>query len=239
MLLLSIETFINARLLSALVSKMELKDQVMKTGTTVVGVVCKDGIVIGADRRATLGGTFIAHKKMQKVVFLMPNVVVATAGNVSDIQLFLKITKAELKLKQLRSKIEPTVKQAANLLASLAYQSIRNFSPLMSIAAFLVGGKDSKGFWLYEVSPDGSVALHDDYVAVGSGMVMAYGVLESKYKQDINVEQGVKLVVDALNAAMQRDTPTGSGFDVVVITKDGAKKVLEGKAEIVLKEIKK
>jgi len=207
----------------------------VKTGTTVVGIVCKDGIVIGADRRATIGnGIFIAHKKFKKVFSLTDKIVVATAGNVSDIQLLLKLTNAELNLKKFRTRVEPTVKETANLFASLSYQNIRRMSPIIAITAFLVGGKDDKGFWLYDIEPDGGIAQHDDYVAVGSGMIMAYGVLENKYKRNMSIDDGVNLVVASLRAAMQRDTPTGSGIDVFVVDDKGAREVIKGEAEFVL-----
>jgi len=218
---------------------MELKDKILQTGTTVVGVIAKDAIVIGADKRATAGGLFIAHKRFDKVFLLTDKISVATAGNVSDIQLLLKVTQAELKLKKLRTRTEPTVKQAANLFATLTYENIRKFSPLIAITAFIIGGKDNRGYWLYEISPDGSVAEHKDFVAVGSGSILAYGVLESQYKKGLSKDEAVQLVIKALNAAMQRDTATGSGLDIVVIDAKGARKVLEEEAEMVLKEVKK
>jgi len=167
------------------------------------------------------------------------NITVATAGNVSDIQLILKITQAELKLKKLRSKIEPTVKEAANLFATLTYENIRKFSPLLSITAFVIGGKDNTGYKLYEISPDGSIAEHKDFVAVGSGSVIALGVLESQYKKDISKEEAIQLVIKAINAAMERDTATGSGIDIAVIDEKGAKKIIEEEVEMVLREVKK
>lgn len=218
---------------------MEIKDGFLHTGTTVVGVVAKNAVIIGADKRATAGGLFIAHKKFDKIFLITDNIAVATAGNVSDIQLILKITQAELKLKKLRSRIEPTVKQAANLFATLTYENIRKFSPLIAITAFVIGGKDHEGYWLYEISPDGSIAEHKDFIAVGSGSVLALGVLESQYKKDLSKEEAIQLVIKAINAAMERDTGTGSGIDIVVIDEKGARKVIEEEVEMVLKEVKK
>jgi len=214
---------------------MKELDRIVKSGTTTVGLVCKDGIVLAADKRATIGeGRFIAHKAMKKILKITDKIAVTTAGLVSDIQLLVKLTKAELSLKQLRTKAEPTVREAANLFAMLAYQNIRKLSPIIGVTEFLVAGIDNKGFWLFEVSPDGSVSEYKDFVSTGSGMVVAYGVLEDSYKKEMSVEEGIKLAVKALNAAMQRDTPTGSGIDVVVITKEGVKKVLEEEVKQVL-----
>ncbi|MEM2932603.1 MAG: proteasome subunit beta [Candidatus Pacearchaeota archaeon] len=217
----------------------ELKNKILQTGTTIIGVATKDAVVIGADKRVTYGGMFIAHKRFDKTFLITDKIAVATAGNVSDVQLLLKIVQAELKLKQLRTRAEPTVKQAANLLATLTYENIRKLSPLIAITAFLVGGRDNRGSWLYDIGVDGSVAEHKDFVSVGSGSVVAYGVLESGYSKDMTKDQAVQLVIKALNAAMQRDTATGSGLDIVVIDTKKAQKVLEEEIEMIAKEVKR
>ncbi len=218
---------------------MDLKEKVLQTGTTVIGVATKDAVIIGADKRVTYGGMFIAHKRFDKIFFITDKIAVATAGNVSDVQLLLKIVQAELKLKTLRTRVEPTVKQAANLFATLTYENIRKLSPLIAITAFVIGGKDSKGYWLYEIGVDGSIAEHKDFVSVGSGSVLAYGVLESSYRADMARDEAIQLVIKALNAAMQRDTATGSGLDIVVIDAKGARRVVEEEAEMIMKEVKR
>jgi len=213
----------------------ELKKSIVKTGTTTIGLVCKDGIVLAADKRATLGeGIFIGHKSVDKILPITDKISVTTAGSVSDVQLLIKLTRAEIRLKKLRTKMEPSVKETASLFGMLVYENIRKFSPILGVTAFLVGGVDDRGFWLYEVSPDGSNLEHKNFVSTGSGMVVAYGVLEDSYKEDMGIDDGVKLVVKALTAAMQRDTPTGSGIDVVVIDKNGTRKVVEEEVKQVL-----
>ena len=62
----------------------------MKTGTTTVGLVAKDCIVLAADKRAT-AGHFIAGKKVDKVLPVSDSMAVTTAGSVSDIQLLVKL----------------------------------------------------------------------------------------------------------------------------------------------------
>lgn len=215
----------------------EIKKNIARTGTTTIGLVCKEGVVLAADKRVTMGGEgalFIGHKKFDKILFITDNIAATTAGNVSDVQLIVKLTKAELKIKQLRTKIESGVRETANLFGMLTYENIRKFSPIIGISAFLVGGVDERGFWLFEVVPDGSVVEHKDYVSDGSGSVVAYGVLEDAYKESMNLDDAVKLAVRAVSAAMQRDTASGSGIDVIVIDKKGAKKFLEEEVKHVL-----
>lgn len=198
----------------------------IKKGTTTVGIVCKEGIVLAADKRATLGGMIVAHKTEVKIAQITDNIAITTAGVVSDIQLITKLVKAELNLKRIRTGKEPTVKETANLIASIVYQNIRKFSTIMGITGFLLGGKDNRGFHLYELGPDGSISKHDDFVTDGSGMMMAFGVLDTLYEKDLSLQEGIKLAVKVINAAMQRDTASGEGIDVFTITKEGVKKVL-------------
>lgn len=206
--------------------KTEVKDNVLKTGTTTIGLLCKDGVVLAADRRATMGN-IIADKRAQKIHQISDTLAMTIAGTVSDAQLLIKLIQSEIRLKHIRTRKEIVVKEVVNLSARLVYNNIRQMSMIPGITQFLIGGKDPQGFHLYDVFVDGSITECQDYVSSGSGSITAYGVLETLYKKDINVEEGIKLSVKALNAALQRDSASGSGYDVITITEKGFKKVLE------------
>ena len=205
----------------------------MKTGTTTIGIVCKDGIVLAADRRVTMG-YMIVGKKFEKIILLNNDIAITVAGTVSDVQLLSKIIKAQLSLDAIRRNKKPSVKEAANLLGGLVYNNIRKFSVIPGITGFLMGGRDERGYHLYIIEVDGSVMEYDDYFSDGSGSVFALGVLESSYNKEINLDEGIKLAIKALNAALQRDIASGSGYDIVTISKDGAKKVLEKELKLTL-----
>ena len=200
-----------------------MDDKQLNTGTTTVGIVCNDGLVLAADKRAT-SGYLIAYKKFEKVIKITDNIAVTVAGTVSDVQLLVKYLRAELKLKDIRTGKTSSVKEAANLLANFVYGNIRRMSMIMGVSHFVLGGKDNEGFHLYDISPDGSIALIDDYVSSGSGSVMAFGVLETLYKHGLTVDEGMKLAAKSVNAAVQRDIASGNGIDIFTITKDGVKK---------------
>ena len=208
----------------------------IKTGTTTLGIFCKDGIVLAADKRATGGGMplRVMKKDMLKVLPITENLAVTIAGNVSDIQMVIKLIKAEVMLKKMRTLKEPSVKEVANLIGTILYQNIRNFSTIIAITAFLLGGKDKTGFHLYELSPDGSTLEVLDYTTDGSGGEMALAVLDSAYKKEFTVAEGTKLAVKAINSAVQRDTGSGEGVDVVTITKDGVQHVLQKRIDTTL-----
>jgi len=207
----------------------------IKKGTTTLGLVCKDGVILAADRRATAGG-MIVGKKTEKIQLINGDFAVTLAGTVSDAQLMVKLIKAELKLKEIRTGRKASVKEAANLLGGMLYENIRRMSMIPGIAHFLLGGTDTSGFYLYDLFPDGSVTLVDDFISSGSGSVFAYGVLESNYKKDMTTDEAIKLAIKAVNSALQRDTASGNGIDIVKINKDGIKKVFEQEINARIKE---
>lgn len=210
-----------------------MEQEVKKTGTTTLGLVCKDGIVLAADRRAT-AGHFIAAKKVEKVLKITDNIAVTIAGTVSDIQLLTKVIRAELRLKEIRTGKISTVKEAVNLLAGIVYSNIRKFSLIPGVSHFVVGGKDAFGYHLYDLSPDGSITEEDEFVSSGSGSVMVYGLLETVYKKDMTVKDGVKLAVKGVNAALQRDSASGNGIIIYSITDKGVEKVMDKQLDVKL-----
>ncbi len=191
----------------------------LKTGTTTVGIVCKDCVILAADKRAT-AGNLIVDKSVKKVVPINDYLAVTTAGSVSELQQLMKYLKAELQLKDLRTNRQSTIKEAANFLGGMVYTTLRTTG---GVAHFLVAGVDKEGTHLYDIYPDGSLTSVDEYVSSGSGSVFAYGVLENRYTKGLSQEEGVKLAITTINSSLQRDAFSGQGIDVFVISKDGVK----------------
>ncbi|MGV8150179.1 MAG: proteasome subunit beta [Candidatus Woesearchaeota archaeon] len=196
----------------------------LKTGTTTLGIVCKDGIVLAADKRAT-AGSFIAAKDVDKVIQINDNLAITTAGSVSDIQLFIKLLRAELKLKNIKTNRVHTIGEAANLASRMVYDGARQYFP--SMAHFLLAGFDNTGTHLYEIYPDGSMSEIKDFISSGSGSPMVFGILENSFKENMSVKEGEDLAVRSISASMQRDAGSGNGMDVMVITRDGIKKTIQ------------
>ncbi len=193
----------------------------LKTGTTTVGLLCKEAVVLAADMRAT-AGNLIVDKRVDKVVPVTERIAVTTSGSVSDLQLLLKYLKAELKLKRIQTGRGVTVKESAHLLSAWVYTILRS---QMGVCHFVLGGYDTEAK-LYDIYPDGSLTEVNDFVASGSGSVIAYGLLEDQYKEGMTIEQGVQLALKAVNAALQRDSASGNGINIFVITKEGVRKEL-------------
>jgi len=218
----------------------DLKKNILKTGTTILGIVCKDGIVMAADRQVT-AGNLVMSKSERKVFPVNDYLVLAGCGIAADIQRVPKILSAELKIKELRSKLRPTVKQAASLLVNLNYMGIRQPSMIPQQAGFLIGGIDEDGSAeLYSIEPAGSLIRVEDYDAnFGSGMPFVLGLLERQYHKDISVEEGIKLAVESIKSSTQRDLGSGYGIDVFKLTKNGIEKVVSQDIKATYEDSKK
>jgi proteasome beta subunit len=206
----------------------ELKKSILKTGTTILGIVCKDGVVMAADRQSTGGHSIVLDKNAEKVLQINNYLVISGCGVASDIHRVPKFLIAELKLKELRSKSRPSVKQAASLLSNMNYSGIRQPSMIPQQAGFLLAGFNEDGSTeLFDVMPDGAVIQVKDYDAsVGSGMPYVLGLLERQYKKGMTLKEGIELAKEALKSSTQRDTGSGYGIDIFTISKEGIKKVV-------------
>lgn len=206
----------------------ELKNSILKTGTTILGIVCKDGVVMASDRQIT-AGNLVVGKNYPKTAQLNDYLLISFTGMVSDAQRVPKILTAELKLKELKSHSRPTIKQAASLLSNMNYSGIRQPSLIPQQAGFLLAGFNEDGsVELYTIEPAGSVVKVEDYDAnFGSGMPYVLGLLERQYKKNLSINEGVELAKEALKSSTQRDVGSGYGIDVFTITKDGIKKVVD------------
>ena len=205
----------------------EISKSILKSNTSLVGIVCKDGVILGADRRST-AGTVIMSKDSRKIHEINEYLAASYTGGVADIQLTNKVLAAELKLKDLRTKSRATIKEAANFLSMMVYRNIRNPSMIPSIVGTLVAGMDEDGTTsLYTIEPAGGVQKVTDFDAnFSSGMPYIIGFLERKWKKDISVEEGIELATEALKASTQRDVGSGNGIDVFKITKEGIQQVV-------------
>jgi proteasome beta subunit len=189
-------------------------DNVVKTGTTTVGLTTNEGVVMATDMRASFGGRFVASKDVQKVEQVHPTAAVTMCGSVGGAQAFIRSLKAETNLYSMRRGKEMSIKA----LATLSGNFLRgNWQYMISP---ILGGVDEGGNYVYSLDLGGAVML-DNYVSTGSGMQLAYGVLENEYKEGMSNKKAVKVAANAIRSASQRDTASGDGIYVAVITKNG------------------
>tara|TARA_Y100000034_G_scaffold101783_1_gene126287 strand:+ start:3990 stop:4526 length:537 start_codon:yes stop_codon:yes gene_type:complete len=165
------------------------------------------------------------NKNSRKIRMVNSIFAASYTGSVSDIELTNKLLAAELRLKELKTKSKPTIKEAAHLLSMMTYKNIRSPSMVPSIVGTLIAGLDSEGnAHLYTIEPAGSATKVESFDAnFSSGMPYIMGLLERQWHPGLNVKEGIELAKEALKSSTQRDAGSGNGIDVFSITKEGIK----------------
>jgi proteasome beta subunit len=185
-------------------------------GATAVGITYKDGIVLGAERRITLGN-FVISKSGKKVFKVTDNTGAVCAGMVADMQNLVKEVAVYTKLKELEVKHPLRPNSVAKLMSVIMFE--RRYAPLLT--QVIIGGVDGKPK-VYVLDPLGSL-ITDEYAAVGTGAEMAVGVLESSYSPSMTYKDARDLLITSLKAAIQRDAMSGNGIDIITVDKNGIK----------------
>lgn len=187
-----------------------------KTGTTIVGMVFKDGIVLGADTRAT-GGSIVCDKNCEKIHRIADNIWCCGAGTAADTEQVTAMISSDLELHALNTSTQPRVVSALTRLKQHLFQYQGHVS-----AALVLGGVDATGAHLYTVYPHGSTDKLP-FVTMGSGSLAAMAVFEKGYKDGLDEEEAVQLVHDAVASGIFNDLGSGSNVDIMVINKEGFK----------------
>ncbi|XP_008822797.1 proteasome subunit beta type-7 [Nannospalax galili] len=202
----------NAALEADFVKKGFKLPKARKTGTTIAGVVYKDGIVLGADTRAT-EGMVVADKNCSKIHFISPNIYCCGAGTAADTDMTTQLISSNLELHSLSTGRLPRVVTANRMLKQMLFRYQGYIG-----AALVLGGVDITGPHLYSIYPHGSTDKLP-YVTMGSGSLAAMAVFEDKFRPDMEEEEAKKLVSEAIAAGIFNDLGSGSNIDLCVISK--------------------
>jgi len=197
-------------------------------GTTTIGIVCNDGVVFATDTRATMG-YFIAHKHAKKIYQIDDHMAMTIAGAVGDAQMVVEILKANAQMYRYERGKPMPVSAAARLVGNVLFSA--RVAPLILQA--LIGGIDESGGRIYALDPLGSIT-EEKCVSTGSGSPIAYGVLESQFKEGMTVKDTVPIVIRAIGSAMKRDAGSGDSFDVALVTSKGYRELTEEEKKTLL-----
>ncbi len=185
----------------------------VRHGTTTVGLIVKDYVVLAADKRATAGFT-IASRSVRKIVKITNYSAMTISGLVADAQALADVLREEARYYEMGTGKRLSIYGMATLLANILSSS--KYFPY--IVQLLIGGYDTAPR-LYAIDPYGGVT-EEKVTATGSGSPVALGVLEKDYSEDLDLESAVKLASEAVRSAILRDAATGDGIDVTIIGRD-------------------
>lgn len=185
------------------------------TGATAVGLRLERGVILAAEKKFSYGG-FVMSRSVKKIFRIHDRIAIAAAGLFADMQTISRIISNEIRYYEISSKHPITVRGAAKQLSIILY----SYKYMPFLTELVVGGIDIEGPHIYVMDPVGSL-IEDDYAAVGTGAQIAIGILESRYRRDLDIEKAVELAVDAIRIASRRDTMSGEGVDVAIIQENG------------------
>eukprot|EP00428_Durinskia_dybowskii_P064532 CAMPEP_0170386132 /NCGR_PEP_ID=MMETSP0117_2-20130122/16874_1 /TAXON_ID=400756 /ORGANISM="Durinskia baltica, Strain CSIRO CS-38" /LENGTH=300 /DNA_ID=CAMNT_0010641939 /DNA_START=44 /DNA_END=946 /DNA_ORIENTATION=+ len=203
----------NAHIFTQLGGKAVVLPTAWKTGTTIVGIIYKDGVVLGADTRAT-GGSEVVDKNCEKIHYLAPNIWCCGAGTAADTEKTTELIASNLELLRLSTGTPSRVVTALTLTKRMLYKYQGHVS-----AALIIGGTDVNGAHLYSIHPHGSTQRLP-YTTMGSGSLAAMSVFETRYAEDLEEDKAIELVRDSIRAGIFNDLGSGSNVDVTVIRND-------------------
>ncbi len=183
-------------------------------GATVVGLSYNDGVLLAAEKRVSFGN-FVVNKNIKKTFPVTDHVGAACAGMVADMQVLVRQVEALAKIRRLETRREVPPNSIAKLMSVIMFE--RRYFPLLT--QVIVGGINEKPE-IYTLDPLGSV-LPDEYAAVGTGAEMALGIMDAEFKPNMSEEKVRELATRAIRGAIQRDTASGEGIDILYMTRSG------------------
>lgn len=188
----------------------ETLEKAAKSGTTTVGVVFKDGVVIGTESQATAGYT-VASKQAQKL-FEINNYTAATiSGGVADAQYVINQIKALSRLREVEKGKIPEPKYMANVTRNILFSGRSYYLAMMIVGGYSLKEETGK---LYGIDLLGALFEEDQFISFGSGSTYSLGVLEADWKPDMTREEAIELIKSAITSSRKRDI--ASGFDIQV-----------------------
>jgi proteasome beta subunit len=180
-------------------------------GATAVGISYTNGVILAAEKRVAFGN-FVVNKNTKKTFPVTEKVGAACAGMIADMQVLVRQVTALAKIRRLETRREVPPNSIAKLMSVIMFE--RRFFPLLT--QVIVGGIDQKP-QIYTLDPLGSV-LPDEYAAVGTGAEMALGIMDAEYKPNMTEEKARDLVIRAIKSSVQRDSSSGDGIDILMLT---------------------
>ena len=204
-----------------------VSDQIKK-GTTTCALTCTDGVALAADTRAS-AGFFIADRHVMKIQKVDKHLGMTIAGGVADAQNLVDIMRYNANIYRLTNRELMPIKSAARLCSNVLFN--QRFYPYY-VQIILAGYDNKVGGQIYNIDLFGSMTS-EKFISTGSGSPVAYGYLESEFKDNLSVNESYRIAIQAIAAAIRRNAGTGDNINAVIIDKDGYRELSKEKKEAV------
>ncbi|KCZ80697.1 hypothetical protein H312_01905 [Anncaliia algerae PRA339] len=188
----------------------------LSTGTTIIAIKTKDGIIIGADTRVS-SGSYVSNKLIDKLSEITDRIFCCRSGSLADTQIIVRIVKNKLLEYESIDEQPVTVKRAANLSRSIVYNN-----PSL-LAGLIFAGYDLTGFHIYSINLGGAL-VESEWTIAGSGSPYIYGYCDANFQSNMELKEGLDFVKNAVTFAIKRDNHSGGCVRMAHITKEGVQR---------------
>mmetsp|Transcript_67894 Transcript_67894/g.162511 ORF Transcript_67894/g.162511 Transcript_67894/m.162511 type:complete len:281 (-) Transcript_67894:336-1178(-) len=189
-------------------------------GTTTLGFVFKEGIIIAVDSRASMG-SYVGSQTVKKCIEITPFLLGTMAGGAADCMYWERHLGRLCRLYELRNKERITTAAASKLLHNIMY-GYKGYG--LSMGTMIAGWDKDLGPNLYYCDSEGTRVKGDKF-SVGSGSPYAYGVLDEGYKYEMSVQEACELGRRSIYHATFRDAMSGGRVSVYHVHAEGWTKV--------------
>jgi len=196
-------------------------NKIIRSSTTTVGIIVKDGVVVGTESQATAGYT-VATKTAQKLFQINDYTCATISGGVADCQYVVNQLKALSRLKQVEEDKVPDPQYIASMTRNILFSGRSYFLCMMIIGGYSL--KQQNGI-LYGVDLLGTLYEEEKFISFGSGSPFSIGVLEADWKPNMTKTTGINLIKTAISSSRERDAASGFDIQICTIDKTGFKQV--------------
>lgn len=190
-------------------------DSEVFTGTTIMALKYRDGVLLAADSR-TSSGVFIASRLTNKLNQITENIIICRSGSAADTQKIARIVESEIKKLSLFENRTPSVEKTAKLSRKIIYEN-RDSAGLL--ASLIIAGFDTSAK-IFKVNICGSIENDLDIAIGGSGSGFIRGYCDMYYKPNMTIEEAIEFAKMAVKLAIKNDISSGGSIRMASITKD-------------------
>ncbi len=213
--------------------QVEYASKIVDQGTTGVGILYKDGVLLAADK--SVPSKLIKSESIEKIFRLDENIGVVSAGLVGDARRLVRIARRQAQDNRMvysePIQVEVMAKEIAETKQAFTqYGGLRPFG-----IAFIIGGFDEKGPSLFQTEPSGALAEYSA-VAIGRNKDIAMNLLEKEFKDSMPFEKAITLAYKALEKSMpEKEKINFERIEFAIVDQNGFRFIKESEVKKFLK----
>ena len=168
--------------------QVEYAREAVKRGTTSLGIVSKDGVVLIVDKRTV--SRLVVAKSIEKIFQIDDHIGAATSGLVTDARVLVERARVDSQINKITYNEPITVEALAKGISDLKRAYTQNGGVRPFGTALIIGGVNGDEARLFETDPSGAL-IEYKATAIGSGVQAAMDVFEERYEEDLSLSEAI------------------------------------------------